>query len=84
MILTSYGAKCAVTGVEEPKLLVASHIMGWSEDAAQRLNPRNGILLNALHDKAFDRHLITFDETNRMVVSDRMPPLTCEQIGTAI
>jgi DNA (cytosine-5)-methyltransferase 1/putative restriction endonuclease len=84
MMLASYGAKCALTGVEEPKLLVASHIVGWAEDASQRLNPRNGILLNALHDKAFDRHLITFDESYRMVVSDQMPPVTRERIGRGV
>ncbi|WGI21688.1 HNH endonuclease [Amylibacter sp. IMCC11727] len=84
MMLASYGAKCALTGVEEPKLLVASHIVGWAEDASQRLNPRNGILLNALHDKAFDRHLITFDESYRMIVSDHMRPITRERIGRGV
>lgn len=83
MMLASYGSKCALTGVEEPKLLVASHIVGWAEEPKQRLNPRNGILLNAFHDKAFDRHLITFDESYRMVVSDLMPPKARERIGEA-
>ena len=81
MILASYGTKCALTGVEEPKLLMASHIVSWAEDASQRLNPRNGILLNALHDKAFDRHLITFDERYDMIVSDRLPPQARARLG---
>ncbi len=81
MILTSYSARCALTGIEEPKLLVASHIVGWAEDTGHRLNPRNGICLNALHDKAFDRHLITFDERFEMVISDTMPRTARERLG---
>lgn len=34
-----------------------------------RLDPQNGIALNALHDKAFDRGLITFDTELRLVCS---------------
>lgn len=81
MMLASYGAKCALTGVEEPKLLVASHIVGWAEDATQRMNPRNGNLLNALHDKAFDWHLVAFDERFDMVVSERLPPQAWAPLG---
>lgn len=52
-----------------PELLIASHIIPWGEDTARRADPSNGICLNTLHDKAFDRHLITFDEDYRVVVS---------------
>jgi predicted restriction endonuclease len=48
------------------KLLVASHIVPWAEDSANRLNPRNGLCLNALHDRAFDRHLMWVDEQFRV------------------
>ena len=58
MILASYDARCAITGISEPELLVASHIVPWSVDKAVRLDPRNGICLNALHDRAFDKGLI--------------------------
>ncbi len=73
MILSSYGGRCALTGVDAPQLLVASHIIGWAESKKLRLRPENGICLNALHDKAFDRHLITFDQNYRMLISDRLP-----------
>lgn len=73
MILTSYSGRCALTGAEERRLLNASHIVGWAEDPGERLNPQNGICLNALHDRAFDRHLITFDEDWRMVISPAVP-----------
>jgi len=59
MILAAYNNTCAITGINNPSLLIASHISGWSKDQKNRLNPTNGICLNALHDKAFDNRLIT-------------------------
>ena len=68
-VLGSYEGRCALTGIAVPELLIASHIIPWSEDASRRADPTNGICLNALHDQAFDRHLITFDEEYRLVLS---------------
>lgn len=68
-VLSSYENRCALTGIAVPQLLVASHIIPWSENENRRADPTNGLCLNALHDKAFDRHLITFDEDLRLVVS---------------
>lgn len=73
MILTSYKSRCALTGTDDPRLLTASHIVGWAEDKSLRLNPSNGIALNALHDRAFDRHLITFNEDFRLVIHSDVP-----------
>lgn len=52
-------------------LLVASHIKPWaaSDPKAERLAPDNGLLLNALHDKAFDQGLITITKDLKIVVS---------------
>lgn len=69
-VLSSYENRCALTGIAIPQLLVASHIIPWSKDEKRRADPTNGLCLNALHDKAFDRHLITFDEDYKLVVSD--------------
>ena len=68
-VLSSYENRCALTGIAVPQLLIASHIIPWSENENRRADPTNGLCLNALHDKAFDRHLITFDEDCRLVVS---------------
>lgn len=57
-VLSAYDNKCCVTGLAVPKLLVASHITPWAVDPKQRMNPRNGLCLNALHDRAFDRGLM--------------------------
>ena len=61
-ILSAYNYRCCVTGLSVPSLLVASHIVPWSVDAANRLNPRNGLCLNALHDRAFDRGLMWVED----------------------
>lgn len=67
-ILAAYKGKCAVTGISNPKLLTASHIIGWAEDQTVRLNPSNGICLNSLHDRAFDRKLISFEDDGTLIV----------------
>ncbi len=66
-VLNAYGGRCAVTGLAVRELLVASHIIPWNAAEQHRLDPQNGIALNALHDKAFDRGLITFDTDLRLV-----------------
>lgn len=58
-ILSSYNVKCCITGLSIPDFLVASHIMPWSKDKANRTNPHNGLCLNSIHDKAFDKGFIT-------------------------
>ncbi|WP_245231204.1 HNH endonuclease [Parasedimentitalea huanghaiensis] len=73
MILTGYQNRCALTEVNDPRLLNASHIVGWADAPKLRLNPTNGLCLNTLHDRAFDRHLITFDEDYQMQVASDVP-----------
>lgn len=58
-VLTSYQNKCCITGLPFVELLNASHIIPWATDATNRLNPHNGLCLNALHDRAFDKGFIT-------------------------
>jgi len=58
-VLAAYGSKCCITGIAVTDLLCASHIVPWSVDHKNRTNPRNGLCLNALHDRAFDRGLLT-------------------------
>lgn len=54
--------RCAVTGIDIPALLTASHIIPWSEDVGQRKSGCNGVILSAHLDRLFDRHLIGFRE----------------------
>lgn len=70
MILANYGGRCALTGIDIPQLLLASHIMPWADKSHKkdRLNPCNGICLSALYDKAFDQGLITISPDNYSVI----------------
>lgn len=69
-ILASYNEKCCITGIQIPTLLVASHIIPWSKNKIERLNPRNGLCLNNFHDKAFDKGLITVTPDFKVKLSD--------------
>jgi len=69
MLLSNYETQCCVSGLNIPEVLRASHIVAWSADKKNRLNPTNGLCLSATYDAAFDRHLISFDEDCRMIFS---------------
>ena len=71
-VLAAYNYRCCITGIEIPELLIASHIKPWKDDVENRLNPRNGLCRNALHDKAFDRGLFTLDENFRVTLSNQL------------
>jgi len=71
-LLAAYNYKCCFTGIAIPELLRASHIKPWSEsnDVNEKTNPQNGLLLNALHDAAFDKGYITITTDYRILVSN--------------
>jgi putative restriction endonuclease len=71
-VLTAYGHTCAVSGIDKPELLIASHIIPWAKAVDRRADPCNGLALSALHDRAFDRGLITVDDGLALVVSPRL------------
>lgn len=58
-VLAAYNNTCCITGLQQREFLIAGHIKPWGIDEANRLNPRNGIAINALHDKAFENGLLT-------------------------
>jgi putative restriction endonuclease len=68
-ILASYNSTCCITGLHNPEILIAGHIKPWGLDEKNRLNPRNGIALNALHDKAFETGLITILPNYKIKIS---------------
>jgi len=71
-VLTAYDVRCCISGINVPRLLVASHIKPWGRFPAERLNPRNGLCLSTLHDAAFDVGLITLDEKLNVVLGKRL------------
>lgn len=80
-VLSAYRNRCCVTGIVLPEVLVASHIKPWTKSDAktERTNPSNGLCLNALHDKAFDRGLITIDKDYRIVNSAKISSATMDE-----
>lgn len=69
-ILASYDNRCCITGFSIPDLLVASHIVPWSVDKKNRMDPSNGLCLNAFHDKAFDVGFITVTPEYTVLISN--------------
>lgn len=84
-ILASYGGKCCMSGVSSDQLIVASHIVPWAADEKNRLNPRNGLCLSAIHDKAFDSGLITVTPQMKIEVCDDLKRRKAEgEVSAAI
>ena len=61
-----------MSGLSDSRLLVASHIIPWSVDKANRLNPSNGLCLSAIHDKAFDKGLLSLSDSGEVLISDEL------------
>lgn len=79
-ILSLYNQKCCITGLNIPDLLIASHIIPWSKDETNRLNPRNGLCLNAMHDRAFDKGFITVTPEYKVKISNYFADYGNEEI----
>ncbi len=82
-LLARWGGACPLTGITEPALLRASHIVPWNccETDAERLNPDNGLLLSALWDAAFDQGLVVFDDSGVAASMPGISPLAFRALG---
>lgn len=69
-VLSSYNLKCCITGLPIPDFLEAAHIVSWKSDMNNRTNPHNGLCLNSIHHKAFDRGFITVTPDYKILVSN--------------
>lgn len=72
IVLSNYNMKCAIANIDIPELLIASHIIPWSTNEKERLNPENGICLSPLYDKAFDKGLIGVNNNYEVVLSNNL------------
>lgn len=60
--------RCRVTGVDDSRLLIASHIKPWRDSTnLERINGFNGIMLSPHVDALFDERLISFEDDGRML-----------------
>jgi putative restriction endonuclease len=69
IVLANFNDRCCITGIDQPELLIAGHIKEWNEDQKNRINPRNGIAINALHDKAFEEGALTITPDHYIKIS---------------
>jgi len=73
LLIEKYDNKCAVTKSSIHSILIASHIVPWSESTEEeRLDVNNGILLSPLYDALFDKHLISFNDDGMIVISEQI------------
>lgn len=82
IVIANYNSKCAVTGIDIPDLLVASHIVPWSKNEKERLNPENGICLSSLYDKAYDKGYISITEKYEIILSKELKRKSKEEYHT--
>lgn len=69
-LMNKYRGRCVITGIDHPKVLVASHIKPWVVSTNdERLSVDNGLLLSATYDRLFDCGLITFDKSGKIYLS---------------
>jgi 5-methylcytosine-specific restriction enzyme A len=81
-IIHRWEYKCAVTGFDKLEVLIASHILPWSQASNnQRLDVHNGILLSPTYDALFDRHLISFENSGKIILSDKIESNAFQRIG---
>lgn len=72
LLLKKYN-RCCLCEVENPTLLIASHIKPWVEsEPEEKLDVDNGFLMCPNHDKLFDKGYITFDDDGKIIISDRL------------
>lgn len=72
-LLAAYDGKCCITGISLKPLLRASHIKPWAQASAdEKVNPANGLLLNALFDAALDQGYISLGSDYRLILSHKL------------
>ena len=69
-VLSSYNQCCCITGINNPLLLQASHIVSWSKDENNRTNPENGLCLNVLFHKAYDENLLGITPDYEIMIAE--------------
>lgn len=71
-VLSSYNNRCCISGIGNIDLLEACHIVGWSENTANRTNPPNGLCMNSFFHKAYDKLFIAISPDLTIIISDEL------------
>jgi 5-methylcytosine-specific restriction protein A len=81
-IIHRWEYQCAVTKFNKLDVLIASHIVPWAEAThEERLDVHNGILLSPTYDALFDKHLISFENNGKIMLSERIDVDAYKKIG---
>ncbi|MEQ8560232.1 MAG: HNH endonuclease, partial [Cytophagales bacterium] len=81
-ILHRWSYRCAATGYNDTRILIASHIQPWKDATdEQRLDVDNGILLSPDYDALFDGHLISFDTSGKIVLGSEIKKTSLNSLG---
>lgn len=72
VVVNNYSNSCAICSLDIQSLLVASHILKWSENEEHRLNPTNGLCLCNIHDRAFELGYIGIKTDYSILISDEL------------
>ena len=82
LLLEKFDSACCITGLTNPRLLIASHIVPWSKSTpTQKLDPENGLLLSVSMDTLFDKGLISFSNSGSILISDDLDARTIRILG---
>ena len=71
-VIGAYSGRCALSGLPEPMLLDAAHIVADGDEKLGQPVIPNGIPLSKIHHAAFDAHLIGIDPDYRLHVASRL------------
>lgn len=81
-IIHRWEYECAVTKFSRVDVLIASHIVPWRKaNDHERLDVHNGILLSPVYDALFDKHLISFENNGKIILSNSIEAQAYAQIG---
>lgn len=84
-LLERFDGACCMTGLTNPRLLIASHIVPWSKaTGAQKLDPDNGLLLSVSMDALFDKGLISFSSSGRILIGNDLDAHSIGILGLGI
>lgn len=84
VVVNNYSNSCAICALDIQNLLVASHILKWSENQSNRLNPENGLCLCSIHDKAFELGYIGIKSDYTILLSTEIRQLKEKETFTSL
>ena len=71
-VLCAYLNQCCITGITNTSLLEACHISSWADDEKNRMNPKNGLSMNPLFHRAYDKYLIAISPDYKIDISEQI------------